>query len=77
MKKILSILLVLMFGAPNLLSAESAGSDKTATAFEDITQGELVTLIGGEKDPNAFSAEDSAKTQALPLKHTSVESKIS
>lgn len=45
--------------------------------FSKITQGELVTIVGWDKDPDVFSHEENGQIAALPLKHTSVNAEIS
>jgi len=44
MKKLLAIILLLIFGAPNYMSAEVNNTKEIP--FDNITQGELVTIIG-------------------------------
>jgi len=44
MKNILSIILLLIFGAPNYISAEVNNTKEIP--FDKITQGELVAIIG-------------------------------
>lgn len=76
MKKLLSMVLLVLLGLPNWTFAKGETTDGKIP-FEQITQGEMITVIGGANDPNAFSHEEIGQTAALPLKHTSVESEIS
>ncbi|EKE28894.1 MAG: hypothetical protein ACD_2C00267G0006 [uncultured bacterium (gcode 4)] len=75
MKKILSILLIMIFGAPNMSFAANTVWDGISVG--EVTQWELTTIVGWESDPNAFSHEDDPQIAALPLKRTSVDARIS
>lgn len=77
MKKLISIILLIIFGAPNFVVLWVNAANTREIPFWEITQGELVTIIGWESDPDAFSHEEEGTIQALPLKHTTVESEIS